>query len=97
MEKMGFSSKWIRWIIECIKSVSYLILVNGEPKGHFVPTRGILQGDPLSPYLFLICSEGLNGLIEHAVDCKHIEGISLCRNGPKISQLFFADDSLLFC
>ena len=66
-------------------------------KGHFVPTRGIRQGDPLSSYLFLICSEGLNGLIEHAVANKHIEGVSLCRKGPKISHLFFADDSLLFC
>ena len=41
MEKMGFSSKWIRWIMECIKFISYSILDNGEPKGHFVPTRGI--------------------------------------------------------
>ena len=63
--------------MECVKSVSYSILVNGEPKGHIIPTRGIHQGDPLSPYLFLLCSEGLNGLIEHAVDCKHIEGVSL--------------------
>ena len=97
MEKMGFDPKWIGWIMECVKSVSYSILVNGEPKGHIVPTRGIRQGDPLSPYLFLICSKGLNGLIEHAVENKHIEGVSLCRNGPKISHLFFADDSLLFC
>ena len=97
MEKMGFNLKWIGWIMECIKSVSYSILVNGEPKGHIVPTRGIRQGDPLSPYLFLLCSEGLNGLIQHAVDNKHIEGVSLCKNGPKISHLLFADDSLLFC
>ena len=62
-----------------------------------MPTQGIRQGDPLSPYLFLICSEGLNGLIEHAVVNKHIEGVSLCRKGPKISHLFFVDDSLLFC
>ena len=94
---MGFHSTWIGWILECVKSVTYSILVNGEPKGHIIPTRGIRQGDPLSPYLFLLCSEGLNGLIEHAVDRKYIEGVSLCRNGPKISHLLFVDDSLLFC
>ena len=58
---------------------------------------GICQGDHLSPYLFLICSEGLNGLIEHALANKHIKGFSLCRNGPKTSHPFFANDSLLFC
>ena len=97
MEKMGFYSTWIGWILECIKSVTYSILVNGEPKGNIIPTRGIRQGYPLSLYLFLLCSEGLNGLLEDAVDRKHIEGVSLCRNGPKISHPFFANDSLVFC
>ena len=83
--------------MECIKSVTYSVLVNGEAKGHIIPARGIRQGDPLSPYLFLLCSEGLNGLIQHAMDVREVEGVSLCRNGPKISHLFFADDSLLFC
>ena len=68
MEKMGFHSTWIGWIMECVKSVTYSILVNGEPKGHIIPTQGIRQGDPLSPYLFLLCFKGLNGLIEHVVD-----------------------------
>ena len=77
--------------------MTYSILVNGEPKGHIVPTRAIHKGDPLSSYLFLLCSEGLNSLIEHALVGKHIEGVSLCRNGPKISHIFFVDDSLLFC
>ena len=68
MEKMGFHPTWIGWIMKCIQKVIYSILVNGEPKGRIIPTRGIRQGDPLSPYLFLLCSEGLNGLIQHAVD-----------------------------
>ena len=97
MEKMGFHPTWVGWIMECIKSVSYSILVNGVPKGHILPTRGIRQGDPLSPYLFLLVSEGLNGLIHHAVERGQIEGFALCCSGPKISHLFFADDSLLFC
>ena len=83
--------------MEYIQSVSYSILVNGEPKGHIIPSRGIRQGDPLFPYLFLLCSEGLNGLIQHAVDGGQIEGFSLCHSSPKISHLFFADDSFLFC
>ena len=97
MEKMGFHSTWIGWILECIKSVTYSVLVNGEPKGNIIPTRGIHQGDPLSPYLFLLCSKGLNRLLEHAVERNHIVGVSLCKNGPKISHLFFADNNLVFC
>lgn len=97
MLKMGFNSKWVGWILECIRSVTYSILVNGEPQGHIVPTRGIRQGNPLSPYLFLLCSEGLNRLIQQVVTEENIQGVSLCKNGPKISHLFFADDSHLFC
>ena len=83
--------------MECISTVSYLILVNGEPKGEIKPSRGIRQGDPLSPYLFLLYFEGLNRLIQGAVREDKIKGFSLCRNGPRISHLFFADDTLLFC
>ena len=66
--KMGFSDTWVALIMECIISVSYSILVNGEPKGVIVPSRGLRQGDLLSPYLFLFCAEGLNALLLNAAD-----------------------------
>uniref|UniRef100_A0A2N9E653 Reverse transcriptase domain-containing protein n=2 Tax=Fagus sylvatica TaxID=28930 RepID=A0A2N9E653_FAGSY len=66
MEQMGFHPKWITLMMECITTVSYSILVNGEPHGYIKPTRGLRQGDPLSPYLFLFCAEGLNSLIQKA-------------------------------
>ena len=65
--------------------------------GYIRPTRGIHQGDPLSPYLFLICAKGLTALLNSATSCRSLSGLSLCRGGPQISHLFFADNSLLFC
>ena len=82
MEKMGFEDRWIQLIYGCINSISYFILVNGEPHGDIKPTRGLRQGDPLSPYLFLLVSEGLNSLIQQAVAAGDIRGFSLCHNGP---------------
>ena len=84
-------------VYECISSVSYSVLVNGEPRGDIRPSRGLKQGDPLSPYLFLLCSKGLNRMLQKATAEDCIRGFSLCKRGPKISHLFFADDSLLFC
>ena len=80
----------------CVKIVSYFVLVNGEPREMIFPPRGIRQGDPLSPFLFL-CTEGLNGLIKKAKLQGDIHGYSLCRRGPKLTHLLFVDDRLLFC
>ena len=81
--------------MECITTVTYSIMVNGEPQGMITPTRGLRQGDPLSPYLFLFCAEGLDAILRRAANDGEINGLSLCRRGPKITHLFFADDCLL--
>ena len=62
-----------------------------------MPSRGLRQGDPLSPYLFQFCAEGLTTLIRKAETDGFIRGVATSRGGPCISHLLFADDSLLFC
>ena len=94
---MLFRSRWVALVMECVTTVSYSLLVNGEPQGNIKPSRGIHQGNPLSPYLFMLCSEGLHRLIQRAANLGEIKGVSICRNGPKLTHLLFADDSLLFC
>ena len=97
VRKLGFNERWIALIMVCVKTVSYSVLVNGEPKGLINPTRGICQGDPLSPFLFLLCMKGLNNLILKAASEGFIHGFALSRRSPKLIHLLFADDSLLFC
>ena len=97
IEKMGFSRRWINMISMCIRSVTYSIMLNGQPHGLITPTRGLRQGDSLSPYLFLLVTEGLNALFKQVVCGGEIRGVSLCPVGLRISHLLFADDSLVFC
>lgn len=97
MEKMGFNDKWVGLMMTCIMSASYSILVNGKPKGDIVTTRGLKQEDPLSPYLFSLCTEGLHGLMKQAATIGALRGVALCKNGPKLTHILFANDSLVFC
>lgn len=90
MLKMGYPAKIVGLIMNCISSVSYQILANGQPSISF------RQGDPLSPYLFIICSDVLSSLMHNASADNLIHGIQVARNAPKISYLMFIDDSLLF-
>ena len=97
MEQLGFHEKWINTIMSCITTVTYSVLINGVAQGCILPSRGLRQGDPLSPYLFLLCADGFSSLINNAIRNNMLSGVSICRGCPMVTHLFFADDSLLFC
>jgi hypothetical protein len=97
MEKLGFSARWIRLTMACVRFVSYSVVVNGNLVGKILPTRGIRQGDPISPYLFLLCAESLSSLLQHAENIGVIFGVPTSVKGPKLSHLFFTDNNLIFC
>lgn len=83
--------------MKCITTVTYSVLINGEPSTKITPQRGLHQGDPISPYLYIICREGLSHLIKNNIQEKKIHGFQASRGGLPILHLLFADDSLLFC
>ncbi|XP_019094821.1 PREDICTED: uncharacterized protein LOC104757764 isoform X2 [Camelina sativa] len=97
MKQMGFSEVWCNWIMKCITTVSYSVLLNGKPTGLIYPSRGIRQGDPILPYIYLLCTEALSAMIQESIRLKSLHGFKASRNGPAISHLLFTDDSLLFC
>jgi hypothetical protein len=65
--------------------------------GNIQPTRSIHQGDPISPYIFLLCVEALSSMLSQAEENGNITGVPTSKHGPRINHLFFEDDSLLFC
>ena len=99
MQKMGFGEKWIEWIEWCISTASFSVLVNDTSKGFFQSSRGLRQGNPLSPYLFVIAMEVFSSFLKRAMDggfmsdCR-VKGRS--EEGVQISHLLFADDTLVF-
>lgn len=95
--KMGFSDKCVAWMRMCVESVSYNFAVNDNIVGPIIPGRGLRQGDPLSPYLFILCAEGLSSLLRGENRRGTLHGCRVGGRAPSISHLFFADDSLLFC
>jgi hypothetical protein len=95
--RMGFAEQWIQWMMMCVSSVNYSVLMNFDKVGPITPGRGLRQGDPLSPYLFILVAEGLTALIHQVVHRGDIHGVRICRGAPEVSHLLFADDCFLFC
>ncbi|GKA08346.1 putative RNA-directed DNA polymerase [Tanacetum coccineum] len=96
MRQMGFGSKWRTWIASCLSSASISVMINGSPSNEFKMERGLRQGDPLSPFLFLIVAEALQVCILDACNKGLYNGVSLARCGANVSLLQYADDALLF-
>ncbi|XP_056848868.1 uncharacterized protein LOC130499008 [Raphanus sativus] len=97
MCKMRFSEIWINWIMRCITSVKYKVLMNGQPRGNIVPERGLRQEEPLSPFIFILCTEALVSLLNHAENQGKITGMRVTRACPSVSHLLFGDDIAFFC
>lgn len=88
----GFSEDFRKLIFSCSSSIEFTLLLNGGKVGSFSPQRGLRQGDPLSPYLFILSLEALTRLIEAD---NTINGIKVCTTAPPISHILFADDLLI--
>ena len=96
LERMGFCEVWISWVMQCITTVSYSFLVDNTAVGTITPQRGIRQGDPLSPYIFILCGEVLSGLCKKAQQEGTLAGIRVSNHSPRINHLLFADDTMFF-
>ena len=94
--RLGFNEHWVGIIMKSVSTVRYSFLINGSPQGLLTPSRGLRQGDPLSPYLFLLCTEVFSALLARKVGNGELQGIKICDGAPTIHHLLFANDSLLF-
>ena len=96
LKEHHFPAKIIKCIMACISSVTYRIIINGSQTNTIHPQRGLRQGDPLSPYLFIMCLDILLRNIKSNIIQKKLDELRASRNGPLIPALAFADDCIIF-
>ncbi|KAL4560381.1 hypothetical protein LXL04_032531 [Taraxacum kok-saghyz] len=94
MLQMGFGVKWVSWIRGCLSSSRASVLINGSATKEFPISKGVRQGDPMSPFLFIIAMEGLNTVMKSATQQNLFQGIAIPNSDVSISHLFYADDAL---
>jgi len=97
LERLGFCGRWVGWIRACLESSSVSVLVNGSPTQEFKPRKGVRQGDPLAPFLFLVVAEGLAGVVRMAIEKDLLESLEIGGRLTKVNMLQFADDTLFLC
>ena len=91
-----FSEGGIYMVMRLVTSVTFSVLFNGERLEEFKPSRGLRQGDPISPYLFLLAAEGLSCLLKLRSESSNLQGIVVAPTAGAVNHLLFVDDSLLF-
>ncbi|KAL2237302.1 UNVERIFIED_CONTAM: hypothetical protein Sindi_0921900 [Sesamum indicum] len=97
MELFGFPSPFVKWIEVCVTTPSFSVGLNGKPHGFFKGARGLRQGDPLSPYLFVLVMEVLHLDFLQLIDQNELFSFHWKCDTARVFQLGFADDFLLFC
>ena len=97
LKALGFDQKFTSLVLQCITTVNYTMLLNGSKGSSFTPSRGLRQGDPLSPYLFILANKVLSSMINRVVAQGNISGAKISNTTPRISKLLYADDVLVFC
>ena len=95
--KLGLLGVWIDHVMSFVTTPSFSFRINGKAYDNILPSRGLHQGGPLSPYLFLLCAKGFTSLPAKAEEDGRLHEVSICQTAPRISNLMFANDSLLFC
>ncbi|KAL8156414.1 hypothetical protein AgCh_001488 [Apium graveolens] len=96
MVKFGFHELWITRVMKFLQSVSYSFSHEDGAFGNIVPQRGLRQGDPISPYIYIMCAEGLSAMIRRSEQVGLVHGCTVARGAPTISHLLFADDCYFF-
>ncbi|XP_072077755.1 uncharacterized protein [Arachis hypogaea] len=96
LKAFRFNPHWVKMIMSCVLQVTYRIKINGILSKSFVPQRGLRQGDPLTPYLFIIAAEVFTILMDKATEEGRISGVRIAPTAPAISHILFADDCIIF-
>ena len=94
LKVMNFTEVWISWIRACIISPSFSFIINGQPSDWITPARGVRQRDPISPYLFLLVSQNLSSMLNHAMGLNMVPGFDH-RLNRNLNHLMFADDLII--
>ena len=99
LKRMNFGWRWVGWIKWCISLARFSVIVNGTPTGFFQSSRGLQQGEPLPPYLFVVAIKALSCLLRRATDGGYILRVKVKGRddeGEEVSHLLFTDDTLVF-